>query len=83
MSSPTDWAKLVQDSIEVVMRRLSSLPDGPEVEALGLKAAYYIQQARGWERKLPTVEQRETLMKRVLALHVEVAKIERREQGGA
>jgi hypothetical protein len=69
---------LARDAIGVVLRRLSALPPSPEVEQLRLKAGDCLQQAQGWQHSKPTVEQRETLMRQVLKLHIEVAKLERK-----
>jgi len=68
---------LVRDAIEVVLRRLSTLPPSPEVEELRLRAEDCLQQANGWAHQAPTVEQREAVMKRALALHSAVARLER------
>jgi hypothetical protein len=77
VSSPTDWVALIRDATEIVMQRLSALPASPQLEELRLRCDDYLQQAQGWLHKAPTVEERERVMKRVLGLHVEVAKLER------
>jgi len=41
------------------------------------KADEYFREAQGWPHSKPTPEQREKPMKRVLALHVAVARVER------
>ena len=72
---------LVRDAVDVVLRRLAKLPAAPEVEELRFRAGDYVQLARGWQSAKPTAEQSETLMKRVLKLHVELAKLERQVPG--
>jgi hypothetical protein len=47
------------------------------VEGLRLKAGDCLQQLDGWQHSEPTTEQREALLKKVLALHTALAKIER------
>jgi hypothetical protein len=74
---PSRRLALVKDAIEIVVRRLSALPASPEVEELRTRAQDYLREADGWSTSPPTVEERERLMKRVLKLHVEVAKLER------
>jgi hypothetical protein len=68
---------LVLDAIDVVLHRLSVLEPSHEVEDLRLKAGDCLHQLDGWQYSEPTTEQREALMKRVLALHTVLAKIER------
>jgi hypothetical protein len=77
MSPATEWPSLVRDSLAVVLRRLSTLPLTPETEQLGLEVSDCLQQAKGWELSPPSVEHREALMKRVLAIHTAVARLER------
>jgi hypothetical protein len=69
---------LVRDAIKVVQRRLAAPPPSPEVEELRARAEVYRLEAEAWKVSSPTAEERERLMKRVLSLHVEVAKLDRR-----
>lgn len=65
----------------MVLRRLAALPSAPrEVEELRAKAVGYLQETDAWPTTPPTVEEREKLMKRMLKVHVDVAKLERRSQ---
>jgi hypothetical protein len=64
-----------------VLRRLSTLRSSPDVEDLRLKAESHLQKAQLWPHSKPTPEEREMLMKRVLAIHVAVAKLERQTTG--
>jgi len=70
---------LARDAIEVVVRRLSALMPSPEVEELWRRVEDCRQQVDGWAHKPPSVEERETVMKRVLGLHTAVAKLERKD----
>jgi hypothetical protein len=69
---------LVRDAIEIVVRRLSTLPPSPELEELRLRAEECLRQADGWAHRPPTVEEREAVMKRVLGLHTAVVRLERK-----
>jgi hypothetical protein len=69
---------LAKDAIEVVVSRLATLPSSQEVEKLRAKAVEYLREADGWEATAPTAKESETLMKRVLNLHIRVAKLNRR-----
>jgi hypothetical protein len=53
------------------------LPDSPEVRDLREKGLGYINEAVLWKdaKPRPTVQMREALMKKVLALHVEASKL--------
>jgi len=68
---------LVRDAIEIVRRRLSAMAPSSEVEELQRRAADYLREAEGWQTAEPSVEHRENLAKRVLALHVSVVRLER------
>ena len=63
------------------MRSLSTLPTSPEVEALRVRAIQYARAVDGWTASPPTSEERDKLMKRILKLHVEVARLERASRG--
>jgi hypothetical protein len=70
-------ATLVRDAIEIVVRRLSTLPPSREGEELRAKAEEYLRGAEGWTAATPAAEESERLMRRVLELHIEVARLER------
>ncbi len=78
---PSRRLALARAAIEIVLRRLAAMAPSPEVDELRLRAEDYLQQAQGWAHTKPTVEDRESLMKRVLALHVDVARLERQSTG--
>lgn len=66
---------LVIEAANVVLRHLSDLPDGDEARALREKTLDCIQEAAAWQSGKPSVQVREAMMKRVLALHVEVKRL--------
>jgi len=74
---PSRGLALTCHAIGVVLRRLSLLTPSPEVEGLRRRADDYLHEAKGWGDAMPTVQERDGLMKRVLGLHVEVARLER------
>jgi hypothetical protein len=74
---PSTKLSVVRDAIDVVLRRLSALPPSPEIDELRKKAEGFRREAEGWSSAPPAAEVRERLMKLVLKIHVEVAKLER------
>lgn len=64
-------------AIDVLLQRLSALPPCPEVDALLSTAGRYLREAETWRAVAPTARDRETLMKRLLGLHVDLARVER------
>jgi hypothetical protein len=74
---PARSRRLVQQAIDVVVRRLSALPPSAVVEALLARAREHQRQAEEWAKAPPAPQEREHLMKRVLALHLEVTTLER------
>ncbi len=81
LAPPSRPHSLVRDALEVVQRRLGALRSTSEVAALRAKTWEYLRESNGWKVSLPTVEQRDDLMKRALHLHVEVTKVERETAG--
>ena len=79
MKRPPSSAKLsvVSDAVDVVLRRLSTLPTSPEIDELRKKAEAFRIDVEGWTAAPPAAEDRDRLMKLVLKLHVDVAKLER------
>lgn len=74
---PSRCCLIVGDAIDVIVRRLSVLHPSPEVEALRAQAEEYMREADSWTSCHPVAREKEALMKRLLKLHVEVAKLER------
>jgi hypothetical protein len=77
---PARSGRLVRQAIDVVVRRLSALPPSPSVEELLARAREHQRQVDTWAEALPAPAEREHLMKRVLALHLEVVTLERQAQ---
>jgi len=69
----------VKDSIDDIVRRLKALPSSPEAEALRARAEEYLAEQAAWSPSRPGPQEKERLMKRVLALHLDVAKLERKK----
>jgi CheY-like chemotaxis protein len=68
---------VVRNAIDILLQKLSVLPPCEEVDALFSTAGNYLREAEKWRTSPPTAHDREALMKRVLALHVDLARIER------
>ena len=63
---------IVEKSLQDTVERLSELAPGPRVRELRAKAEGFERALRGWSVRPPTEEQRGTLLKLVLELHLEV-----------
>jgi len=74
---------LVLNAIDVVLRGLSALEPSAEVDALRGRVEVCSRQAERWRGAPPTVEEGERVMKRVLQLHVEVARLQGPRKPGA
>ncbi len=75
---------LVIEAVNVILRHLAEAPDGQEVRELRERGLGYINEAVLWKdaRPRPSVQARETLMKKVLVLHVAVNKLTGGERQG-
>ena len=62
---------VIVDAVNVILRRLARLADSAEVRELLEKAHGRLREVDEWTDRPPTVEERESLMKNVLAVHVE------------
>ncbi|MGO9838965.1 MAG: hypothetical protein ACLP1X_32690 [Polyangiaceae bacterium] len=71
----------VMDAIEEVVRRLSALPASAEVTDLRHRIEESLREADRSRVSARSPEELERLMRRVLRLHVEVAKLERQIPG--
>ncbi len=71
---------LVCAAIDAVLRRLAALPPSQEARGLQLETASCLEQARGWRGSRQAPEEWRTLLRRVLELHVAVARLEGRSQ---
>jgi hypothetical protein len=77
MADSSQRRSVAKAAIDNIMHRLSALPSSPTVEALRAQAAEYLKETDAWASSQPAEEEKERLMKRVLKLHVAVAKQER------
>ncbi len=68
---------VVREAIAVVLRHLERLPPSDRTERLHAWLDDCRQEVEHWSDSPPTDREGETVMKRVLALHVEVTKLER------
>lgn len=68
---------LVEEAIDIVLRRLEVLRPSPDVVALRAAALRQLREAQGWEKHRPSLEAQEKVMKRVLGLHLGAAKLGR------
>jgi hypothetical protein len=67
----------VKDAIDDIVRRLLAVPASPETAELGAKAEACLHEAESWTGSQPSRKEKEELMRRVLELHLHVAKLER------
>lgn len=70
--------EIVVDSLNVVLKKLGEVADQAEARTLEELAFAYAQQAECWRNHPPTSEQRETLMRNVLALQIAASRVGRR-----
>ena len=77
MALPTRRLSVIQEAIDVVLRRLSAVPPSPKVDELRAQAEECLRKTDGWSASYPVAQEKERLMMRVLKLHVEAAKLER------
>ncbi|MGO9837467.1 MAG: hypothetical protein ACLP1X_25025 [Polyangiaceae bacterium] len=73
---------VVRDATDVVLRHLESLPSSARTGLLQAWVHDCLKEAEQWSASPPTRRELDRLMKRLLALHVEVTKLER-ERGVA
>src|SRR5439155_22605887 len=75
MPGPSRRLSLVRETVEVILRRLRQLSPSTQVNDISARVDECRREAETWTRSVPN-EEREQLMKRLLRLHVEVAKLE-------
>jgi hypothetical protein len=73
---------IVREATDVVLRRLERLAPSERTEQLRVWLDECLRQAEVWGESPPAPRDRDVLMKRVLALHVEVTRLERERQPG-
>jgi hypothetical protein len=68
---------VIREAIEVVLRHLESVPPSNRTTQLQARLQDCVQEAEMWSVSWPTPREMDALMKRLLALHVEVTTLER------
>jgi len=68
---------VIREAIEVVHRHLESVPVSDRTRQLEARLQDCAQETEMWSAAWPTPRETDALMKRLLALHVEVTKLER------
>jgi hypothetical protein len=68
---------VVREAIDVVLRHLEALPPSDRREQLRAGIRECLQESQQWDVLSPTDRERDGLMKRLLAVHVAVTKLER------
>ena len=68
---------VVQEAIEVVLRHLERLPPSEKLDELRPLVRDCMREAKRWATSPPIDREQDVLMTRILALHVEVTKLER------
>ena len=63
------------EALEVALVELAKLPESAETEALVTRGFEHSREVKAWADKVPTPEQREALMKKVLGLHMAVSRL--------
>jgi hypothetical protein len=73
----------VLDAIRQALTLLARLPDSEEAHELRDRCLAYEHVAEQWDDETPGPDERETLMKNVLALQVTVARLHRSSSGAS
>ena len=68
---------VIREAIEVVLRHVDGLPSSDTTDKLRVRLRDCAQDTEMWSAAWPTPREMDVLMKRILALHVEVTKVER------
>jgi hypothetical protein len=67
---------VIREATEVVLRHLECLPSCDSTEQVRARVQDCMQEAEMWSASWPTQRELDVLMKRLLALHVEVTRLE-------
>ncbi len=70
---------VIREATEVVLRHLERLPPSDRRAQLCVAVEECMQEIEMWSASARTLRELDALMKRVLALHIEVTKLERNE----
>jgi hypothetical protein len=73
---PKTRFEVVRQAIDVLFRRLERLPSSDTTEELRGRVWHCMRKAGEWTASPPANRERDELMKCVLALHIELAKLE-------
>jgi len=71
---------LLIDAVKQALASLDVLPDTNEARLLRKECLSWEQVAKDWAHAPPTPEERERAMKKVVALHVAIARLRRESQ---
>jgi hypothetical protein len=77
MADSSRRRSVAKAAIDNIMHRLAALPPSTEVDALRAQAEEYRLETDAWTSSRPAAQEKERLMKRLLKLHTDVAKLER------
>jgi hypothetical protein len=69
--------RIVRDAVDVVLRRIGDLPRSDGRDDLHARAEACALDASRWGASSPTSRDLDTLMKQVLAVHIELSRLER------
>jgi hypothetical protein len=72
---------IVEQSLIDILDRLDNLPDAPIVKELRGKARIFERTVLGWAALPPSESERQEMLKKVIALNVEVMQAGRRVNG--
>ena len=67
----------VKEAIDDILRRLSALPLSAEVSEIRVRCEHVARESETWSGEYPPRKEKEDLMRRVLDLHHDVARLER------
>jgi hypothetical protein len=73
----TKRTSVVLNALAVTLRLLAEMPASAETDALRRRIADCEREAKQWRAAQPTPQEREGVMKRVLVIHTEVARLRR------
>ena len=70
--------QIVREAANVVLRHLDDLPPSDRTEQLRVWVEECVQEIERWDGSPPTPRERDAIAKRLLAIHAEVTRLERR-----
>ncbi len=75
--------QVIREATDIVLRRLEGLAPSEKTDQLRVWVEECLQDVEQWEAAPPTPRERDVIAKRVLAVHIEVTRLERDALGGA